>query len=324
MCGIFGFVTRDENPIDLEILGRIATETEKRGGHAWGLAWIDRAGRLHSYKRPGKISEQLEDLIMVKDARVVVGHCRYATHGDPKNNLNNHPFPCDGGWLVHNGVIRGHRKINLENDLWPTTDCDSETLALLIERLDGTLAERCLAAADLVDSAPLAAVGIWKPGKLVVVKRGNPLSAGVHKSGIYFGSLREGLPGKVFNVAEGVAVFTPQSADAEWPTLIPHADPVDAPCGKRRAATNEYGWLYDDVPAVEQTDADADAESMAEIDDADSDAADLFAEDSGPRYVREPFDDDGFASGARRARNAPPLRSVRLGGSVPRFDYFRK
>ena len=38
-------------------------------------------------------------------AAVVVGHCRYATHGSPRDNRNNHPHPAGSGQLMHNGVV---------------------------------------------------------------------------------------------------------------------------------------------------------------------------------------------------------------------------
>ena len=41
MCGVFGFVSRDEGRMNLEILGRIAEATERRGPHAFGFAWVN-------------------------------------------------------------------------------------------------------------------------------------------------------------------------------------------------------------------------------------------------------------------------------------------
>ena len=41
---------------------------------------------------------------------------------------------------------------------------------------------------------------------LVAVRRGNPLSIGETKRGTYLASLREGLPGKVEEIADGKLV----------------------------------------------------------------------------------------------------------------------
>ena len=82
-----------------------------RGPHAFGFAWLDWEGRLRMFKQTGKITSNLGLLRMMKNARIIVGHCRYATHGAPENNLNNHPHPADGGWIVHNGVVSNHEEL---------------------------------------------------------------------------------------------------------------------------------------------------------------------------------------------------------------------
>jgi hypothetical protein len=44
MCGIFGFLSKGGTGPNLARLRRIAAETETRGRHAFGLAWIDSRG----------------------------------------------------------------------------------------------------------------------------------------------------------------------------------------------------------------------------------------------------------------------------------------
>jgi glutamine phosphoribosylpyrophosphate amidotransferase len=143
MCGVFGFVAKDKGPLNLKILQRVATVTQRRGPHAWGMAWINSSGRIFMYKQTGRIRDSLGLLTMARDAVLLIGHTRYATQGDPANNLNNHPHPCDGGWIVHNGMIPNYREIASRYDLHLTTQCDSEVLCRLIERLDGNLVSRC-------------------------------------------------------------------------------------------------------------------------------------------------------------------------------------
>ena len=106
MCGIFGFITKDGRGPDLARLRRIATETQRRGHHAFLLAWLAADGGIHTFKRPGPATANLRRLDACQDALVVVGHCRWATHGRPEDNRNNHPHPAGCGWLVHNGVVR--------------------------------------------------------------------------------------------------------------------------------------------------------------------------------------------------------------------------
>lgn len=198
MCGLFGFVANNNQRLDMKRLQRIAQVTESRGPHAFGFAWIDAVGRLKMFKQSGRISDHLAVLAMARDARMLVGHCRFATHGDPRNNLNNHPHPCDGGWLVHNGVIGDYRELIDEYDLAPVTQCDSEVLAQLIERLDGSLVDRAIGAVQIAGGSPLAMLALWRnPQRLIAVRSGSqPLHVGESREGSYLASLSDGLPGK--------------------------------------------------------------------------------------------------------------------------------
>lgn len=206
MCGVFGFVSRDGKPVDGQVLRRIAGITERRGPHAWGLAWIDGRGRLKAYKQTGRVSDSLGLLRMASDAQVLIGHCRFATRGNPANNLNNHPHPCDGGWIVHNGQVNDYDTVIERFGLHPVSECDSEVLGLLVEQLDGSLVDRCAEAVLSVARSPLVMLGIWKPGHLVAVRQGNPLHLGTTRAGYYLGSLAEGLPGRVESVRDEQAV----------------------------------------------------------------------------------------------------------------------
>jgi glucosamine 6-phosphate synthetase-like amidotransferase/phosphosugar isomerase protein len=196
MCGLFGYVATEGKQFDPKRMATIAKATEARGHHAFGFAWIDSRGRLRMFKRTGRISDYIGCLSMAKDARMLVGHCRYATHGRPENNLNNHPHPCDGGWLVHNGIIHEHEEINEGYMLSPVTNCDSETLCLLVEELDGALVDRCLTASKTCASGPLAMMALWRsPMRLVALRANNqPLHIGANSEGTYLASLCTGLP----------------------------------------------------------------------------------------------------------------------------------
>lgn len=185
-------------------LEKIAQVTERRGPHAFGIAWIDSKGRLKMFKQAGRISDYLGILSMAADARLLIGHCRYATHGTPGNNLNNHPHSADGGWIVHNGVIGEYEALLERHDLQPVTECDSEVLGMLIERGEGTVRERAVAAISAATSNPLTMLGLWsRPGKLIALRAGNPLSIGLCGGRVYLASLQEGLPGKVAQIYNG-------------------------------------------------------------------------------------------------------------------------
>lgn len=218
MCGVFGFVAGGKRELNLARLERIAKATESRGPDAFGFAWIDGRGHLRCFKQTGRISHSLSLLAMAADARMLIGHCRYATHGDHRSNVNNHPHPADGGWIVHNGTLPSYRDVIADFELAPVTDCDSEVLGLLIEALDGRLSQRCARAVEVVAPSrgatlfeqPLVMLGLWhRPGRMVVIRRGNPLHFGQAREGTYIASLPDNLPGKPTRVKNGsVHVYT--------------------------------------------------------------------------------------------------------------------
>jgi len=191
MCGVFGFVGESLN---LRTLKRLATETERRGRHAFGFAWVDQADRIHAYRQAGKVSDHLGLLAMARGAKMLIGHCRFATDGDPSDNVNNHPHPCDGGWLVHNGVVANADALVADHELVLQSECDSEVLAALTERADGDHVERCIRAAMEAQPDPLVTLTLWpRPARLVMVRRVNPLHWTQTKGGFYLASLSAGL-----------------------------------------------------------------------------------------------------------------------------------
>ena len=114
MCGIAGIIV-DSN----QVLGtggaRLALtqllSIETRGNHAFGYM----TDRGSFYKQPGAISEfaqKKENITKIiddfKDARIMLGHTRFATTGDKEVNDNNHPFELDVFVFAHNGCIPNH------------------------------------------------------------------------------------------------------------------------------------------------------------------------------------------------------------------------
>jgi glucosamine--fructose-6-phosphate aminotransferase (isomerizing) len=256
MCGIFGFVSYNGRGPSLKRLERIARVTERRGPHAFGFAWIDGRGRLRMYKAVGRISNHLGVLAMAADARMFIGHTRWATHGNPSSNINNHPHPADGGWYVHNGVIANHDAIIRRNEFCPVTPVDTEVLGLMIDTGKGSILDRCVSAVSET-AGSIAFAGLWsRPNRLVLARRGNPLSVGYceHKR-YYFASLAEGLPGDVSEVEDGSAMeFGPRklqracvalptvAAEDDGPGWESFSEPVARPVG-RPVATREGSSL---------------------------------------------------------------------------------
>jgi len=203
-----------------------------RGHHAFGFAWLDWSGRLKMFKRRGRIVDHLDTLDQLSEARFLIGHCRWATQGDPADNGNNHPHPADGGWIVHNGMIGGYADLIRRHGLAPSTDCDSELLGLLLERGQGSIVSRCVSATRTVTRSPLVMLGLWsRPARLVVVRAGNPLHVGECKGGerFYLASLEKGLPGRVSEVPDYSTMdFTSAGVN-------------ERPFSERKAV--EHGWF---------------------------------------------------------------------------------
>jgi glutamine---fructose-6-phosphate transaminase (isomerizing) len=205
MCGIFGFAAATpRRRANLKRLRAIARDTESRGRHAFGFAWIDGANRIHAYKQTGAIGQNLDTLEQLADAKLLIGHCRWATHGSPIVNANNHPHAAGDGYVVHNGVIRSYREINQRYRLRPSTECDSETLAMLLGVLNGTHTERLAGALETIDP-PAAVAALW-PNDLYLARNGNPLSIGRTEAGVYFASYGTRLPDQTKEVPDRVGL----------------------------------------------------------------------------------------------------------------------
>lgn len=202
MCGIFGFITRQGEGPEIARLRRMALITQTRGEHAFGLAWLNERGAVQTFKSPGPARRHLDALDQCRDAIIVIGHCRYATHGSPADNSNNHPHPAGAGQFVHNGIVHNHEALIERYDLRPQTLCDSEVLGLLMARCPGTANQRAAWMANQA-AGDLAVLAVWRrPARLLVARRGRPLHFGQGRDGYYFGSLPEGLPGRPRAVAD--------------------------------------------------------------------------------------------------------------------------
>lgn len=227
MCGLFGFITKNGRGPDLGLLKALAAITESRGTDAFGLAWADAHGGLHTYKRPGAATDSIADIDQLRGAHAVAGHCRLATRGHHLDNRNNHPHRAGAGWIAHNGTVRDHERLAERYRLSLTSECDSEVLAQLIGKTPGSLAERAARTAAKVTDSRLAILGVWaNPARLLIVRNGNPLCLGERKHGFYFASLPTGLPGAV-RLTDGlsaVMTFNGQS-------LTSRATRVEAPAG---------------------------------------------------------------------------------------------
>ncbi|HTY36578.1 MAG TPA: glutamine--fructose-6-phosphate transaminase (isomerizing) [Bacteroidota bacterium] len=184
MCGIVGYVGgRSAVPIVLDGLRRL----EYRGYDSAGIA-ILRGGQLEVIKRAGKMSV-LEDAARGSDhdSSAVIGHTRWATHGEP-NETNAHPHvDCRSEIaVIHNGVIENYavlkRKLLDAGHLFRSAT-DTEVLVHLIEQLyvQGVGLELAVRQAllQIRGTYGIIVAAAREPEKLIVARNGSPLLIGV-------------------------------------------------------------------------------------------------------------------------------------------------
>ena len=218
MCGIFGFVAKKNGEMDMDAIERAARSAMTRGSHAFGIAWVDRRGQMRMAKRPGRVIDHLDVLHKAKGARMMIGHCRYATSGSVLENDNNHPHPVKGGWFVHNGMIPGHEKLIRKFKLDNFTNCDSELFGLIADEI-GIGPNAMRDAVNLIPESPTVVLSLWgRPGRVAAFRRtpatyragktpyhdnqgretSKPFHFGMTDDGFYLGSYADGLPGEVY------------------------------------------------------------------------------------------------------------------------------
>lgn len=299
MCGIAGAVNHGTSGITVSTLRKMAMGIERRGPHAYGVAWIDADNRIRMHKWCGPISKNLDIFDAMQKPRAVIMHTRWSTHGDPSANENNHPHPCDGGWIVHNGQIPNHGELVDEYGLLPSSECDSEVLGMLIPEFKGTLLERVTKTVNLCDhTRPLNMAGIWGgPNRLVVVKRGNPLFCGVGTSGnLYFSSCTAGLPGDVIDLEDNVVFthFLDRKPNVVHGEVMPFVDTGVKVTGSSTFSKEEYDSETDQMTDEEVQElfdeniwSDEDEEALQDMPDLRAESIRLLTQQSGDRGIIE-------------------------------------
>lgn len=154
MCGIMGFVGRPLNAKAADLSYQLATkllaETVVRGSHATGIYGLlppkegsDR-NRMYLYKLDAPSpqfvkTEHWKGIRADGEPYLLLGHCRYFTHGSPQDHINNHPHVSDDKKLslIHNGVISGYEGLKKTYDV--QGECDSEILLRIIETEDDVI-----------------------------------------------------------------------------------------------------------------------------------------------------------------------------------------
>ncbi len=180
MCGIIGYAgKRDTAEVLLDGLQKL----EYRGYDSAGIALMQKDG-IRIYKNQGKVAALAAQLTKesTADARLGLGHTRWATHGEP-SYTNSHPHRYGKVTLVHNGIIENERKLRKklkQSGIQPISETDTELIAILMDchyTGDPVQAIR-KTAAQLEGSYALGILFEDQPDKIYAIRKDSPLIIG--------------------------------------------------------------------------------------------------------------------------------------------------
>ncbi|MCX7821592.1 MAG: glutamine--fructose-6-phosphate transaminase (isomerizing) [Brevinematales bacterium] len=195
MCGIVGYIGKGNvKEILLDSLQRL----EYRGYDSAGIALLDTSNKIEIFKKTGRISNLRLDLHSVNSqAKMGIGHTRWATHGGVTNE-NAHPhFDCGNNIaLVHNGIIENYNVLKnlLEKKGHKfNSETDTEILVHLIEDIYKTekisLEESVIKALNLVQGTyGIALISSYEPNKIICARNGSPLVVGMGQNEMFVAS----------------------------------------------------------------------------------------------------------------------------------------
>lgn len=187
MCGIVGYISKNNNPNALRLGIEALKRLEYRGYDSAGFAFFNpKTKEIVSEKAVGRISKLEEKANGNHDsANPVILHTRWATTGDvTKENCHPHSDCKKNIWLVHNGIIENYKllkeKLKSEGHTF-SSETDTEVIVHLIEKFfKGNLEEAVRRAVPLLKGTyGIAVIAKEDPGKIVAARLGSPLLIGL-------------------------------------------------------------------------------------------------------------------------------------------------
>jgi len=193
MCGILGVCLDIKISRSADDILRLKTDfadllaaAEVRGTDAAGVYIVNKDSEIVYHKAPvaGSVLADSDSLWAMLNEYVsektvaIIGHTRFATHGDPEDNDNNHPIfdhPIIG---VHNGMIRNHEKLNKR--FAKAAEVDSAAIMALLRVKSknapmklGTLADNLH---ELEGPFAIAVADSRKPDGIFMARNHNPVN----------------------------------------------------------------------------------------------------------------------------------------------------
>jgi glutamine---fructose-6-phosphate transaminase (isomerizing) len=249
MCGIVGIIGVE--PVASRLVDALR-RLEYRGYDSAGVATLE-GGGIERRRAEGKLSNLATKLSMEPLGGLIgIGHTHWATHGAPTEH-NAHPHATEKVAVVHNGIIENFRELlaDLAKDsIFPTTDTDTEAVALWVTReLDlGKSPEEAVRDTLWRLRGAFALVFMFRGHEklLIAARRGAPLAIGYGDTEMYLGSDAMALApftSKLSYLLDGDwAVLTPQGvtirdgqdAIVQRETLVSHASALLVDRGNHR------------------------------------------------------------------------------------------
>jgi hypothetical protein len=185
-----------KTPIEDWQIQMLACGLEWRGADATGIALVDADGTVSVVKddeQAWKFVATDEYASFIKEhlketTQIVLVHTRKYTVGNPVRNENNHPMYAGSGAVVHNGYISNHEEIFRKNGWKRQAETDSDAIRAILDnhgRIDTKLIRKMK---ELTGGVASAMVHPASPGRLLLLRSGNPLEFGSSEDMLYFAS----------------------------------------------------------------------------------------------------------------------------------------
>lgn len=174
MCGICASISKAS--INEVMTG--LKKLEYRGYDSSGVAFL-RNKKIELIKSVGPIKNLTEKLESIGyQPKMVIGHTRWATHG-VVSEANAHPHLSQNGKIaiVHNGIVENYDELKRKHlgSVKLLSQTDTEVLACLIEKMEGSTLTKIIKATRLVKGSYAIAVMSANENKIYLAKRSSPL-----------------------------------------------------------------------------------------------------------------------------------------------------
>jgi predicted glutamine amidotransferase len=155
----------------------------------------------------------------------VLLHTRAATHGNPRDNNNNHPMYAGKSAAIHNGMIQNDNHLFNSLNLDRKAETDSDIIRAIVDK--NGITEKCIKELNkLSGSVAAAVVSPDYPQKMLLMRSGSPLTLASDGDHFLFSSERNTLDralkpwvkrwGMHFQLKRADAAFSPFADNTAW------------------------------------------------------------------------------------------------------------